>query len=199
MEDVGLSPTQRATAPEAHGDARLTPGVRAGDYVVEGFLGAGAMGEVYAGTHPEIGKRVAIKVMKTSLGSSKQAAARFKREARVANAISHPNVIDVFAFGRLDDGRDYLVMDRVDGRTLRAAVEDGPLPLDAALEILDQIASALDAAHAKGIVHRDLKPDNVMLSGTPPHVWVLDFGISPSLAPESASATASISRRVARA
>src|SRR5687767_6930620 len=177
MPDIALSPTQRATEPNAPTDAsRLAPGVKAGEYVVERFLGAGAMGEVYAGTHPDIGKRVAIKVLKPSLAASEEAEERFKREARVVNKIDHPNVIDVFAFGRLDDQRLYLVMDLVDGRTLRAAVQDGPLDVGTTLDILDQIADALDAAHAKGVVHRDLKPDNVMIAGD--KALVLDFGIA---------------------
>ena len=109
---------------------RLAPGAAVGDYVVERFLGAGAMGEVYAGRHPVIGKRVAIKVLKRELAASAEAAERFTREARAVNQIEHPNVIDVFAFGRLDDGRLYLVMDLVEGQSLRAALVDGPLELD---------------------------------------------------------------------
>jgi serine/threonine-protein kinase len=174
---IALSATQRATEPSAATeDARLEAGVRAGDYVVERFLGAGAMGEVYAGKHPEIGKRVAIKVLKLSLATSAEAAERFKREARVVNQIDHANVIDVFAFGRLEDGRLYLVMDLVDGETLRAAVANGPMDIATALDVLEQIADALDAAHAKGVVHRDLKPDNVMIANG--KVFVLDFGIA---------------------
>lgn len=183
---LGLSDTQRATEPSSATDAaRLAPGVKAGDYVVDRFLGAGAMGEVYAGKHPDIGKRVAIKVLKPQLATSAEAAERFKREARVVNQIDHPNVIDVFAFGRLDDGRLYLVMDLVDGDTLRAAVADGPMEVDRALDVLDQIADALDAAHAKGVVHRDLKPDNVMLAGA--KVFVLDFGIAKLLSTETSN------------
>jgi tRNA A-37 threonylcarbamoyl transferase component Bud32 len=187
-DSLGLSDTQRATEPSSATDAaRLAPGVKAGDYVVERFLGAGAMGEVYAGKHPDIGKRVAIKVLKPSLATSAEAAERFKREARVVNQIDHPNVIDVFGFGSLDDGRLYLVMDLVDGDTLRAAVADGPMEVDRTLDVLDQIADALDAAHAKGVVHRDLKPDNVMIGGS--KVFVLDFGIAKLLSSETNPAT----------
>ncbi len=174
-EDTMAAPSRPANA----GD-RLDEGAEVGDYVVDRFLGAGAMGEVYAGRHPVIGKKVAIKVLKRELASDAEAAERFVREARAVNQIDHDNVIDVFNFGQLDDGRLYLVMDLVDGRSLRTALGDGPLPVATALAILDKVAEALDAAHARGVVHRDLKPDNVMLAGDPesPRVFVLDFGIA---------------------
>ena len=195
MSDSPLahSPTLSA-APGGAGDdsARLPPGTAVGEYVVNRFLGAGAMGEVYAGVHPVIGKAVAIKVLRHELASSAEAAERFIREARAVNQIDHPNVVDVFAFGRLADGRLYLVMDLVDGRTLRAALADAPYPIGKALEILTPVADALDAAHGRGVVHRDLKPDNIMMSGgmpidgdsstsltqAPLRVFVLDFGIA---------------------
>jgi len=171
------SPTLAAT-PRGE-EQRLEAGTQVGDYVIERFIGAGAMGEVYAGKHPVIGKRVAIKVLRPELAASAEAAERFIREARAVNQIDHENVVDVFAFGRLDDGRLYLVMDLVEGKSLRAALVDGPLDLDRALRILDTIANALDAAHARGVVHRDLKPDNIVLSNaTPPKIFVLDFGIA---------------------
>ncbi|HTL37983.1 MAG TPA: serine/threonine-protein kinase [Kofleriaceae bacterium] len=176
---LALSPTLSAARPAGSATEQLAAGAKVGDYVVERFIGAGAMGEVYAGKHPVIGKRVAIKVLRHELAASAEAAERFIREARAVNQVDHDNVVDVFAFGRLDDGRLYLVMDLVEGRSLRAHLVDGPLPLDRALAILDTIADALDAAHAKGVVHRDLKPDNIVLSNaTPPKVFVLDFGIA---------------------
>ena len=174
----------------ASDDADLPAGAAVGEYVVEKFLGAGAMGEVYAGVQPVIGKKVAIKVLKREVAATADGAERFKREARAVNQIDHPNVIDVFSFGRLADGRLYLVMDLVDGRSLRKAITAGPLPLPVALDVLAQIADALDAAHAKGVVHRDLKPDNVMLSGgadsSVQKVFVLDFGLAKLLTPEGA-------------
>ena len=175
------------------GGERLEHGAAVGEYLVEGFLGAGAMGEVYAGIHPVIGKKVAIKILKREIGSQADGAERFKREARAVNQIDHPNVIDIFSFGRLDDGRLYLVMDLVEGRSLRKALADGPLDVESALDVLAQIADALDAAHARGVVHRDLKPDNVMLgSGSPPKVFVLDFGLAKLLTPADAVAPASM-------
>ncbi len=171
-------PTLTATTPRED-DARLAAGAPIGEYVIDRFLGAGATGEVYAGRHPVIGKRVAIKVLRPDLAASPEAAERFIREARAVNQIEHENVVDVFGFGRLEDGRLYLVMDLVEGKTLRAHLVDGPLELSVALAILEPIATALDAAHARGVVHRDLKPDNIVLTAaTPPKVFVLDFGIA---------------------
>ena len=156
---------------------RLAAGTAVGEYLIDDAIGAGAMGEVYAGHHPVIGKKVAIKVLRKELASSEEAAERFTREARAVNQVDHPNVIDVFAYGRLDDGRLYLVMDLVAGESLRARLADGALASADALAILDQIAEALDAAHARGVVHRDLKPDNIMISPAQ-RVFVLDFGIA---------------------
>jgi tRNA A-37 threonylcarbamoyl transferase component Bud32 len=167
--------------------ATLLPGAapdRAGDYVIERALGAGAMGDVFAGRHPLIGKRVAIKIIKRHLAASPEASERFVREARAVNQVDHPNVVDIFAVGRLDDGRLYLVMDLLDGEALSARLVRGRPPADETLTILAGIAAALDAAHARGVVHRDLKPDNVFLAEG--RVLVLDFGIAKLLAPDGA-------------
>ncbi len=171
MESLGHAPTQAGPAPE-----RLAAGATAGDYVIERFLGAGAMGDVYAGRHPVINKRVAIKVLKRELAASPESAERFVREAQAVNQIDHENVVDIFGFGRLPDGRHYLAMALIDGISLRARLAE-PLAVADALDILGAVAAALDAAHARGVVHRDLKPDNVML-GAGNKVSVLDFGIA---------------------
>ncbi len=173
MESLAHGPTQAGKAPPAE---RLAAGAAAGDYVIERFLGAGAMGDVYAGRHPVIHKRVAIKVLKRELAASPESAERFVREAQAVNQIDHENVVDIFGFGRLDDGRHYLAMALIDGVSLRARLVE-PLAVADALDILAAIAAALDAAHARGVVHRDLKPDNVML-GAGGKVYVLDFGIA---------------------
>jgi tRNA A-37 threonylcarbamoyl transferase component Bud32 len=178
--DVGTLPTVLQSGEHGAVGERLAAGQRAGDYVIDRYLGGGGMGDVYAGHHPVIGKKVAVKLIKSTLAASPEAVERLTREARAVNQVDHENVVDVFALGNLPDGRLYLVMDLVDGESLRARVARGALLPADALAVLERIAAALDAAHARGVVHRDLKPDNVMVSGTASRVAVkvLDFGIA---------------------
>src|SRR5207237_993282 len=130
---------------------------------VTGLIGRGGMGTVYAGIHPVIEKRVAIKVL-TAYSGRPDAIDRFIQEARAANRIGHSNIVDIFAFGQLPDGRHYFVMELIAGRTLTAFLrQQAPLAVERALPILRGIADGLEAAHEKGIVHRDLKPDNIFV------------------------------------
>src|SRR5438132_11920007 len=108
--------TDTTTVPEDG----VTPGTDIGGYVVDGELGHGGMGVVYSATHPVIGKRAAIKVLRPDLSKDPNAVDRFVQEARIVNQIGHPNIVDIFAFGALPDGRSYYVMDLLAGETLRA-------------------------------------------------------------------------------
>jgi len=174
-------------------DERLSPGTQLGDYTIEGLIGAGAMGDVYRGMHPVIGKQVAIKVIKRRHADTGEALERFVREARAVNLIKHPNVVDVFGMGRLPDGRIYLVMDLLEGESLAALVRRrGALPPLEVVELLRPVCEALAAAHARGIVHRDLKPDNVFVTreGARPGVRLLDFGIAKVLTEQRDKAAA---------
>jgi serine/threonine-protein kinase len=168
-------------------DEKLGPGTMVGGYRIERRLGQGGVGTVYAALEPTIRKRVAIKVLRRALADDDGMALRFEREARAVNEIRHPGIVDVFAIGRLDDGRPYLVMSLLEGSSLRDELgRCRRLPLPEAWRIAREVAEALAAAHAAGVVHRDLKPDNVFLeraSGPegevrPPRVRVLDFGIA---------------------
>jgi serine/threonine-protein kinase len=160
----------------------LKAGTAVGEYVVERRLGEGGMAVVYAGVQPLIGKKVAIKVLSPSLASEPDIVRRFIQEARAVNQIGHRNIIDIFSFGRLPDGRHYFVMELLDGKTLTVRINDRKQPIEwrEATEIWLQVTSALVAAHARGIVHRDLKPDNLYLVHSPDgdYIKVLDFGIA---------------------
>lgn len=159
----------------------LEPGTVVGEFTIIGKLAEGGMGIVYSAEHPKIGKKAAVKVISPELCTNAEAVGRFAAEARAVNAIGHPNIVDIFSFGELDDGRNYFVMEWLQGRSLAELVEAGPIDLDFALYIIDQIADAVDAAHEKDIVHRDLKPDNVFVvdvRGGRHSVKLLDFGIA---------------------
>jgi len=142
------------------------------------------MGAVYMAEHPEIGRRVAVKVLRPELIRDPSLLTRFMNEARAANAIRHPNIIEVLDSGTTTDGTPYLVMELLEGEALSARIRRvGKVALRDALEFSYQAASALAAAHAKGIVHRDLKPDNLFLVPVPSDparemIKVLDFGIA---------------------
>jgi len=163
-------------------DVDLAAGTMVGEYRVEGKLGEGGFGAVYRAVHPLIGKTAAIKVLSRQWSSNPQMVSRFIAEARAVNQIRHKNIIDIFAFGALPDGRQYYVMELLDGQPFDAFVKErGRLAPEVALPILRSVARALDAAHAQGIVHRDLKPENVFLGfdedgSVQPKL--LDFGIA---------------------
>ncbi|MBL0213030.1 MAG: protein kinase [Myxococcales bacterium] len=168
-------------APRYVPGGELPSGTHVGEYVIDKKIGEGGMGVVYSATHPLIGKRAAIKVIAVDLGADPVVVQRFVQEARSVNQIGHPNIVDVFAFGTLPDGRNYFVMEYLQGESLRARLSRTFLTIADAVQILDEIAGALEAAHGSQIVHRDLKPDNVFLSsvrGGFIHVKLLDFGIA---------------------
>jgi serine/threonine protein kinase len=159
----------------------LAEGSMVGEYEVQAQIGEGAMGTVYSAVHPLIGKHVAIKVLKPELCANQASIDRFVHEAQAVNKIGHPNIVDVFSLGELEDGRAYFVMEWLRGEDLKIKLKHGSIPVAEACDILDGIARALEAAHAKDIIHRDLKPDNVFLhqvDNGPLMVKLLDFGIA---------------------
>jgi serine/threonine-protein kinase len=150
-------------------------------YRIFSLLGEGGMGKVYLGEHVLMHKRVAIKILHRELTNLSDVVKRFEREAMAAGSIDHPNVAGATDFGKLADGSVFLVLEYVQGISLRSEIADGAFGLVRSLHVARQIASALLGAHARGIVHRDLKPENVMLvekAGDPDFVKVLDFGIA---------------------
>ena len=155
------------------------------NYEVVSLLGEGGMGTVYLALHPIMGRKAAVKVLKPELARDESLVARFFNEARAANAIRHPNIIDIIDVGMLpEDNVPYMLMEFLEGESLSARLERvRPLDVGQAVEIASQTASALAAAHSKGIVHRDLKPDNLFLVpdemvANGERVKVLDFGIA---------------------
>jgi serine/threonine-protein kinase len=169
-----------ATTPPAE-PSTLVGQTIGGRYRIDRLLGEGGMGAVYEAEHTLMHKRVAVKVLHAEMSQMSEVVARFEREAMAAAHIEHPNVATATDFGKLDDGSFFLVLEFVEGQSLREAIKKGPFPVSRAVRVARQIASALSRAHGLGIVHRDLKPENVMLvarDGDEDFVKVLDFGIA---------------------
>ena len=155
----------------------LAPGARIGSYEVIGRLGAGAMGEVYRARDTRLGRSVALKVLR--VGSDPELLHRLDREARAASALNHPNIVHIYDVGEAAglEGAHYVVMELVEGETVRQRLRPGPLPIPEVLGLGAQLADGLAKAHRAGIVHRDLKPENLMI--TPDGALkILDFGLA---------------------
>jgi serine/threonine-protein kinase len=162
----------------------LTPGTRLGPYEILSAIGAGGMGEVYRACDTRLDRVVAIKILPEALAADLQFRERFEREARAISQLTHSHICTLHDIGR-QDLTDFLVMEYLEGETLADRLVKGALPLDQALTIAIQIASALDTAHRAGIVHRDLKPGTIMLikaAGAArqglPQAKLLDFGLA---------------------
>jgi serine/threonine-protein kinase len=161
-----------------------------GNYIVRSLIGRGGMGAVYVAEHPEIGRRVAVKVLAPELGHVPGLSERFVAEARAATRIEHPNVITIFDFGRTASGQLYQVIELLKGRDLSQLIrERGALPLAEVVPYVEQLCDGLTAAHEQGVVHRDLKPENIfVLDRQPLALKILDFGIAKLLEPGAQAA-----------
>jgi hypothetical protein len=155
----------------------FTSGARIGSYEVVDRLGAGAMGEVYRARDTRLGRTVAIKVLRA--GADPELLHRLDREARAASALNHPNIVHIYDVGEAAglEGAHFVVMELVEGETVRHRLRPGPLPIEEVVSLGTQLADGLAKAHRAGIVHRDLKPENLMV--TPDGVLkILDFGLA---------------------
>lgn len=177
-DSLALTLTPHAERPQLK-DVEL-PRVLGGRYRLDRVIGRGGMGVVYEGRDLTLDRPVAVKLMRDELVDSTDARRRFEHEARAAAGFSHPNVITVFDFNAKDDGVAMIVMELLEGRTLREALDGSPWPVARALDTLRRLADAIDAAHARGLLHRDLKPENVFLCETSggTALKILDFGIA---------------------
>jgi serine/threonine protein kinase len=148
-----------------------------GPYRMLRLVGQGGMAAVYEAVHDQTGQRVAIKVLLPHLSEQPEVVTRFFNEAHAMKLVAHPGVVEVFDVGQLPNGDAYMIMEFLDGESLSMRLKRGPLS-QLAYRYTLEVAEALAAAHERGVIHRDLKPDNVMLSGQPERVKVVDFGIA---------------------
>jgi eukaryotic-like serine/threonine-protein kinase len=161
----------------------LPSGARLGHFEIKYQLGAGGMGEVYLAQDMKLDRKVALKILPADLAADVDLMRRFTQEAKSAAAINHPNIAHIYEIGE-DGGTNFIVMEFIDGITLREQMRQPSMKLAEVLEVAAQLAGALSVAHSAGIVHRDIKPENVMIRADG-IVKVLDFGLAKLSAPLS--------------
>src|SRR5580698_2359208 len=154
----------------------IAAGTKLGPYEIQSQIGAGGMGEVYRARDSRLGREVAIKILPESFAKDAERLRRFEQESQAVAALNHPNILAIYDVGTRDES-PYLVSELLEGESLRALLERGPIPQRKAIEYAVQIANGLAAAHDKGIVHRDLKPDNLYVCRDG-RVKILDFGLA---------------------
>ncbi len=158
----------------------LRAGDHLGPYEIVGFVGAGAMGEVYRARDPRLNRDVAIKILHASVAADPERLRRFTAEAQAVAALNHPNVLTIYEVGT-QGPHPFIATELLEGATLRASLEAGALPVSKAIEYARQTASGLAAAHTKGVAHRDIKPENLFVTNDG-RIKILDFGLAKAYA-----------------
>jgi len=156
----------------------------AGKFLVEAAIGEGGMAQVYRARHTLVDRPVAIKIMDARFAKDEQMRERFRREAKNAARLAHPNIIEIYDYGATDDGCPFMVMELLEGAPLSSLIARGPIPIPLATSLALQIARGIARAHDFDVLHRDLKPDNIFIVNTPDgrhRVKLLDFGIARSM------------------
>jgi serine/threonine-protein kinase len=183
-----LKPGEIESLPSIVTSETLAAGTLAGQYVIKRLIGSGGGGMVYAAEHQVLKRPAAVKVLRRDKAALPSMLARFVREAQAVNMIGHPNIVDIFEFGALPDGRPFYVMELLDGANLRKLLHlHGRFSPAEVIDIFEPVCAALEAAHRAGVVHRDLKASNISVldDGHKRIVKLLDFGIAKLLHPEA--------------
>jgi len=181
MSSFSTAATVTASSSPSLPEAKSLPvGTRVDRYEIVRPLGIGGSADVYEAEHLDLGRRVALKIVRCGAHETDETLARFRREARTSGSLRHPNIADVFDVGYTEDGSPYLVMELLNGESLGAWITRGPLSIDAAVEVGTQLADALAFVHMNGILHRDVKPDNIVMHQERGRTVakLVDFGIS---------------------
>jgi serine/threonine-protein kinase len=184
-DDIGFcgvdgTALQTVTQDDPSGDPLIGRTIK-GRYQIVKKLGEGGMGKVYLAEQVNIGRKVALKVLQVAYANADEYVARFRREAKLAASLNHPNIVTIYDFDQSEDGSLFLAMEYIEGRSLSEVIRgDAPLGINRVVRLGVQIAEGLGAAHRAGVIHRDIKPDNVMVfgGGGEEQIKLMDFGIA---------------------